>query len=346
MNVLINQKSKNVHSTDWSHPWIEYCKKNNIKHDVIDLFHVNNPMNLLKQYDCLLWHFGQYNYADMLEARSILYSAKQMGLKVFPDFNDAWHFDDKVAEMYLLQSINAPIPKSYVFYDINDFESWLQQEKTLLPMVGKLRTGSGSHNVKLLKNEQALKHYAKRMLDKGYNPAPNLIYKTTSNVRSSHNWATFKDKAKRIPEFLQVLGNAKKFPDERGYIYLQEFIPNDNYDMKVVVVGDKLSGVIRPVRSHDFRASGGGEVFFDHTFFTESIIKSAFAVTDALGTQCMGYDYVINNETKQAVIVEMSYGFSHAAIMSSKGYFDRECVLHDRALNAPFEILDNILRNT
>ena len=94
-------------------------------------------------------------------------------------------------------------------------------------------------------------------LGKGYDPAPSLLYKTTSNVRSSHDWKTFKAKAKRIPEFLRVLSSAKKFPNERGYVYLQEFVPNDGYDMKVVVVGDKLSGFYRPVRTHDFRASGG-----------------------------------------------------------------------------------------
>ena len=43
-----------------------------------------------------------------------------MGLKVFPDFNTSWHFDDKIAETYLLQSISAPIPQSYIFYNYED----------------------------------------------------------------------------------------------------------------------------------------------------------------------------------------------------------------------------------
>jgi len=342
MKVAIHQNKKKFdHSTSWSYVWINYCKENNIPYEIVDCYHTN-IINQLKDFDCLLWHFSNYSYSDMLFARSILYSAKQMGLKIFPDYNDAWHFDDKVAEMYALQAINAPIPKSFVFYDLLSFDNWLKT-KPILPIVGKLRTGSGSHNVKLLKTEYQLRQYAKRMLSKGYDPAPSLIYKTSSNIRSSHDWETFKKKFKRIPEFFRVLAGAKKFSNERGYVYLQEFIPNKGYDMKVVVVGNKLSGFVRPVRSHDFRASGCGEAFFDKQYFTKSIIKSAFEIADSLDTQCIGFDYVVNKETGEGLIVEISYGFSNLYVMSSKAYFDIDCNWHDEPLNAPEEILKNMI---
>lgn len=340
--AIISKKEIKQHSTSWVVPWEEYCQQNCIEYDLIDIMAVNS-IDVLKNYNVLLWHFGQYNYAEMLEARSILYCAKKMGLKVFPDFNESWHFDDKVAEMYALQAVNAPIPQSYVFYDWKTLSEWVEVKKPQFPLVGKLRTGSGSHNVKLLKSDRQLKKYARRMFGKGYNPAPSLIYKTTSNVRSSHDWATFKAKAKRIPEFLRVLAGAKKFPHEKGYVYLQEFIPNDGFDMKVVVVGDKLSGVYRPIRSHDFRASGGGECLYDKDLFTNDIIQSAFSVYDRLGFQCIGFDYVVDKRTGKGIIVEMSYGFSHTAVLGLGGYFDRNCQWHEEPLNAPQELLKNIL---
>jgi len=342
MKIAIHQnKALFDHSTSWSYLWIDYCEKNNISYEIVDCFR-SDIIEKLRNFDCLLWHFSNFSYSDMLFARSILYSAKQMGLKIFPDFNDAWHFDDKVAEMYALQAINAPVPESFVFYDLLSFENWLKT-KPLFPMVGKLRTGSGSQNVRLLKTKSQLRKYGKYMLARGYNPAPSLIYKTSSNIRSSHDLETFKKKFKRIPEFLSVLSSAKKFPNERGYIYLQKFIPNEGYDMKVVVVGEKLSGVVRPVRSRDFRASGGGETFFEKKYFKESIIKSAFRVADALKTQCIGFDYVVNKETGEGLIVEMSYGFSNTSIISSNGYFDRDCNWHNEPLAAPVELLKNML---
>ena len=343
MKVAIHRKiNEKLHSGSWTTDWEQFVLDNNIEYEFVDCFQ-SDIMEQLRNFDCLLWHFDQYNFTDMLAARSILYSAKSMGLSVFPDFNETWHFDDKVAEMYALQAINAPIPKSFVFYDLSSFDNWLKSKPTL-PIVGKLRTGSGSHNVNLLKSEYQLKKYAKRMLSKGYNPAPNLVYKTSSNIRSSHDWEAFKKKFKRIPEFLRVLSGAKKFSKEHGYVYLQEFIPNEGYDMKVVVVGDKLSGFVRPVRSNDFRASGGGECFFDKKYFTEPIIKSAFQAADVLNTQCIGFDYVVDKNTGEGLIVEMSYGFSNPYVMSSNGYFDRNCNWHDEPLNAPVELLKNMMK--
>lgn len=346
MRVLIHKPNisiDKIHSSNWMFPWIEYCDSNNIKYDTVDLFETDT-INVLRKYDVLLWHFGQYSYSDMLEARSILYCAEQMGLKTFPSFKDSWHFDDKIAEMYALQTVNAPIPNSKVFYNINYFKEWVNTNPEL-PVVAKLRTGSGSHNVKLIKTKSSLIKYAKKMFGKGYNPAPSLIYKTTSNIRSSHNRTTFLAKLKRVPEFLRTLKGAKKFPYEKGYVYLQEYIPNDGFDMKVVVVGDKCTGLHRPIRSHDFRASGGGTVLYDKTLFSDDIIKSAFATSDALGLQCVGFDYVVDKRTGKGVIVEMSYGFSHTAVMGMNGYFDRNCKWHDGAVNAPQELLENIIKN-
>lgn len=343
MKVAICRDSKAIaHSTSWVFPWEDYCNENGIEYGIIDLLRCN-AIEVLKQYDVLLWHFGQYRYAEMLEARSILYTAKKMGLKVFPDYEDAWHFDDKVAEMYVLQAIGAPIPKSSVFYDKDTVVTAVAKGDIVLPIVAKLRTGSGSHNVKLLKSEGELKRYASKMFSVGFNPAPSLFYKTTSNVRSAHSKEQFLTKLKRAPEFLRTLAGARQFPHEKNYVYLQEYIPNDGYDMKVVVVGDKCAFLVRPIRSHDFRASGGGEVFFDEKYFRKQIIESAFKVSDSLGCQCMGYDYVVNKETGEGVIVEMSYGFSHHAIIASGGYYDRDCTWHDEPLDAPKELLKNML---
>lgn len=343
MKVAIYKDSQGVtHSTNWANVWAEHCQENSIDFVFLDLFRCD-PIEELKGFQILLWHFDQYNHAEMLEARSILYSAKKMGLKVFPDYNDVWHFDDKIAEMYLLQSVNAPIPKSFVYYDIKSVKSAIAEGEITFPIVAKLRSGSGSHNVKLIKTKHSLLSYASIMFSKGINPTPSIFYKASSNIRSSHNKQQFLSKMMRIPEFLRTLSNARHFPREKDYVYLQEFIPNDGFDMKVVVVGDKCTFIVRPVRSHDFRASGGGEVFFDKRYFKKQIIESAFKVADALGSQCMGFDYVVNKDTGEGVIVEMSYGFSHQALMTPNGYYDRKLKWYDEPLNAPKDILKNLI---
>lgn len=342
--AIVHSKGAVMHTTSWVKPWTDYCEENRIEYEYVNLMG-RDAVAILKNFDALLWHFGQYDLKSMLFTRSILYTAKMMGLKVFPDFNESWHFDDKVAEMYALKAVDAPIPESSVYYYYPLLERDVESGKLTLPIVAKLRTGSGSHNVKLIKSKSQLLSYGRKMLlGKGLKAAPSLIYKATSNIRSAHNKSDFMNKFHRIPEFMRTLKGAKQFPREKRYVYLQEFIPNEGYDMKVVVVGDKCSGLIRPVRSHDFRASGGGEVFFDKKYFTPEIIRSAFATTDKLGMQCIGYDYVVNKETGEGKIVEMSYGFAHTAVMASGGYFDRDCVWHEGPLNAPAEIIQNMIK--
>lgn len=346
MRVLINlDLTRPVHTTNWSPRWKEYCREKGLDVDVFDLQKTEDAINRIKDYDIIFWHFNQYNLAEMLESRCILYAAKNMGIKTFPAYEEAWHFDDKVAEMYALQAVGAPIPHSEVYYDYELIKEAANSGRINFPIVAKLRTGSGSHNVKLIKNKRQLLRYARKMLlGNGFNPAPSLFYKASSNIRSSHNKATFMSKARRIPEFLRTLKGAKKFPNEKGYVYLQEFIPNDNYDMKVVVVNGKCAGFCRPVRSHDFRASGGGELNYDNSKLTREVITSAFQTAERLNLRCVGFDYVIDKRDNTPKIIEMSYGFLSSALTNVGGYYDKEYNWHDGGIVVEDEIVESILR--
>jgi glutathione synthase/RimK-type ligase-like ATP-grasp enzyme len=329
------------HSGSWSNEWMAYCKNNGISYEIVDCY-LPDIIERLKGFDCLLWHINNYVLQDMMIGRSILYSAKEMGLKIFPDYNTSWHFDDKISETYLLQTINAPIPNSRMFYLPEDCISWLDKD-AVFPLVAKLRCGSGSNNVTLLNTKNDAIKYTKRMFKDGFKAYPSIMLKTKSQFLSSGSWQVMKARLKRIPEFLVTLSRAKMFPKERGYVYFQEFIPNDGFDLKIVVIGDKLSFIGRYIRKGDFRASGGGDLFFDKSLVTKSIIATAFYTSDKLGFQCMGYDYVINSKTGKGIIVEISYGFSHTALLQAGGYFDRNGEWHDEPLNAPAEIIRNFL---
>lgn len=339
--ALLQDINIKLHSSNWFIPWEKYCKENNIEFSVINPYK-HNVIKELATFDVVLWHFSGYVYKDMLIAKDILFSAKKMGKRVFPDFDDCWHFDDKIAETYLLQSIDAPLPKSFMYYSFEDLKNALNTLS--FPIIAKLRNGSGSHNVKLIKDKSALEKYAQQMFSKGFNSSPSLLYKTSSNIKSSKSLKVFYNRAKRIPEFLKTLAAAKVFPNEKGYVYLQEFIPNNGFDLKVVVIGDKLSFIGRNIREGDFRASGGGDLFYDRKFITKNVIDSAFRTNDLLGFKCMGYDYVVNKETGEGIIIEISYGFSHEALLLANGYFDREANWHEKPLNAPVEIIQNILK--
>ena len=75
----------------------------------------------------------------------------------------------------------------------------------------------------------------------------------------------------------------------------------------------------------------------------DDIINFAFDISDELGFQCMGYDFIVDNNKKIGKIVEMSYGFSHTALMQAKGYWDRNEVWYEEPLNSPEEVIKNLL---
>lgn len=322
--------------------WVEYLEKNEIPYEIIDCYHYD-IVDQLDKYSALLWWYNNFVIPDLLEAQNILDIAEKKGLKVYPNHATGWYFDDKIAEMYALQAVRAPIPNSWVFYRLDDCLKWLR-DNAKYPLVAKLRNGSGSNNVKLIKDTGEAKKYAKRMFSKGFQPAPSLVYKTFSKIQSTHDWKTFLSRLKKVPDFLWVRRLAKQMPVEKGYCYFQEFTPNDGYDFKVAVVGDKLSYLIRRNRKGDFRASGGGEIFYDRSLVSEQIIHSAFAAADALEMQCVGFDYLIDSRTGEGKIIEMCFGFDQDAIWASGGYFDRDCVWHNEPLNTTVSVIEKLLR--
>jgi glutathione synthase/RimK-type ligase-like ATP-grasp enzyme len=344
MNIKIaicHNPRKVQHSGSWITPWIEYCEKNGFYYKLIDGLG-NDIITQLKDFDILLWHFSGYSYLEMLMTRSVIYSAEKMGLFVFPGFNCAWHFDDKIAETYLLQSVNASIPRSSIFYSYSDFKYFIENN-CRFPIVVKLRTGSGSHNVKLFNTKGEVIKYGRKMFGPGIKSSPDIFLKAKSNIVSTKNWRAFRNRFKRIPEFIRTFSRGKEFPREKGYVFLQEFVPNDGFDLKIVVVGDKLSYIGRHSRKNDFRASGSGDLFFDKLLVSNEIIESAFLISEKCGFQCMGYDYVVNKLTGESKIVEISYGFSHLALLQAGGYFNRNGDWFGEPLNAPEEVLKAII---
>lgn len=343
MRVAIHKNDEVfTHSGLWTAEWESHCLSNAIEYDVFDFFELG-ALNRIADYDCALWHFGNYSLQEMLFARSILSSMEGLGVRVFPDYATSWHFDDKVAQSFLLQSIDAPIPDWKLFVTERSCLQWLESEAKF-PIVAKLRNGSGSTNVRLLSSQSEARRYAQVMFRDGFSPAPNVGFKAASNMRSARNASIVLKRVKRVPEFFRTRAKARAFPREHGYVYVQSFVENSGFDLKVVVIGDKLSFIGRRVRKGEFRASGGGDLTFDHDLISQEVIDAAFRASDALDFQCMGYDFVIDSSTLAPKIVEISYGFSHSALLEAGGYFDRLGKWHSDPLNAPQMVMEQLLR--
>lgn len=330
-----------IHHSSWSFSsnWIEYCRKSNIEYKLVDCFN-SNIIEDLKDCDALLWHYSHAIYKDVLVAKKILFSMEQAGKLVFPNFNTCWHFDDKVSQKYLFEAKNIPHVPSYVFYDKNEALVWIKC--TDFPKVFKLKGGAGGANVKLVKSKKQAMKIVKRAFYKGFSQFNRFRYLSDRYKKFKNGQDSFLGIIKGVARLFIPTEYAKLQSREKGYVYFQDFIPNNNYDIRIVVIGDKAIGEKRFVRKDDFRASGSGLFSYDNIDI--KIVKSAFEAAKSLGLQSVAFDYIMDN-LNIPLIIEMSYGFGVKGISKAPGYWDSNLQWHQELVSPQEWIIEDLIED-
>ena len=92
---------------------------------------------------------------------------------------------------------------------------------------------------------------------------------------------------------------------------LQEFCQNNDGDLRVVVVGNRVMGFRRGNRPGDFRASGSGrKEYLEHLDF--ECVRLAHQISIQNDFESMSYDLVRNNDGRW-VVLEFSYTYGPGA---------------------------------
>jgi glutathione synthase/RimK-type ligase-like ATP-grasp enzyme len=269
--------------------WIQYCKDNQIPYKIVNCYSTD-IIQQLDDCDALMWHHNHGKFEDLLFSKKLLFALEHSGKKVFPDFATAWHFDDKIGQKYLFESIKAPLVPSYLFYNLNDAVAWIKQ--TSFPKVFKLSTGAGSYNVRLVKTEKEAISITKQAFKKGF-----INYNATLHR-------------------------------ERGYVYFQDFLPNNAFDIRIIVIGERAFAIKRLNRENDFRASGSGRIIYDKAEMPEICVKMSFEMTQRLHSQSAGYDFLFDKDNNP-LITEISYGFTIEVYDPCPGYWDKNMIWHE-----------------
>lgn len=326
-------------SGSFSDRWIEYCKNKNIEYIVVNAYD-NDIIEQVKDCDALMWHHHHADFKDVLTAKRILFALEHAGVKVFPDFNTGWHFDDKVAQKYLLEAIDAPLVPSFVFYDKQEAIQWAQQ--TSFPKVWKLKGGAGAKNVKLANNLSEATKFINKAFGKGFSQ-----FDRWGHFKERYNmWRNGKDTflgvIKGVGRLIIPTDFAKLQSRDKGYVYFQEFIPNNNSDTRVVVIGNRAVAEKRFVRKNDFRASGSGEYSYDNINLKS--ISLAIEISKTLKLQSVAFDFV-EDENLNPLIVEICYGFGTAGISKAPGYWDSDLNWHEGKFNPQDWMVEDLVNN-
>ncbi len=248
----------------------------------------------------------------------------QLGSRCFPDLNTCRHYDDKIKQYLLLKPLGFPMVKSYIFWDRKEALEWVKGAD--YPLIFKLRGGAGAQNVIMIKNRQQARKLVNRMFGRGIYPekffhAGSLRFRHFNLYRELHHIGGNLSRRSRgldISPFWRV---------HKNYILFQEFIPDNTFDTRVTIIGDRGFIFRRHTRPGDFRASGSGRIDYDLEKVDLRCMEMAFKISRELKFQSMAYDFLFTPEN-EPVFCEISYTFQSRAIFDCPGYCDHALNWH------------------
>lgn len=141
-----------------------------------------------------------------------------MGKKCYPSPFHMRLYEDKCLEAYISQIAGLPFATTYISQSKEDILQLLKNIK--YPLVSKIIPSSGSQGVELVHTVEKGCQIVKQAFSRSGRKTHMISYR------------------------------------QKNLVCFQEFIPNDGYDIRVIVVGNQIFGFYRKVPQGDFRASG------------------------------------------------------------------------------------------
>ena len=319
--------------------WVDYCTAQGIPFKPVNCFS-SGIIHDLKGCSALMWHWEHHDPQAALFARSLITAVERMGLRVFPDTATCAHFDDKLAQKYLLEALDAPLVPTHVFYDRKAAIDWTKAAR--FPLVWKLRGGAGSQNVRLVAQAATFRRLVARSFGRGWKP--DRLYALNERIRhfrAAPSAKSFVQIGRGLLRAIWPHPKHRRRPAERGYAYVQEFAPANPFDVRILVIGHRAFGFRRRVRPGDFRASGSGLLDHDHRQIPPDCIRIAFAVAGAMQAQSCAFDFVRHDG--QWKIIEISYAFA-ALYAACPGWWDRDLTFHREPVRPEVFIIEDLLR--
>ena len=303
---------KNGEKQSFSSRWAARAAETGVDVRTVNVF-ASDFFEQLAGCDGFMWRFGYSPMPRMFAKRLLPAIEHGMGIPVFPSFETAWHFEDKIAQSYLLHAACVPTPSTWVFCDRTSALDFCRS--ATYPLVLKLSSGYQSANVQLLNSFDDASYWIARLFGPGI-----------TGLRPPA--AAWRDALRRARGALRHLRGASAYEDleyselQHGYFYVQEFLPGNEYDVRVTVIGNRAFTFRRFNRPGDFRASGSGRIDWDpHQIDAESV-RLAFRVARRLQTQSLAVDLLQHEGRK--LLTEISYTYASWAVRDCPGHWVRQ----------------------
>lgn len=310
--------------TPYPDRWAEFVAKAGARVKWVNL-RLPDAIEQVRGCDGVMWHWEFMPHERQVGYR-ILHTIEQyLKMPVFPNHRTAWHYDDKIAQYYIFQAMGIPTPKTWIFWDHEPAREWAKS--TTYPKVFKLSTGASSFAVRIVETPDQVLSLIDLMFGPGaypdtlHNvpPASQFFPRNRQQLQDVlHRWKRVVRWA--VKDQLPDLPPRFWWQPEKNYVYFQEFLPNNDFDTRITVIGDRAFGFRRFNRPGDFRASGSGRIDHDPDQINLECVDLALNVSKMLGVQSMAYD-MLRDVRGNVVIGEMSYTYLDWVVEKCPGHW-------------------------
>jgi len=314
-NIAIIKTQESLIGKEYVNPkasWLRYerfCKNNELPYNFLDITR-SDWMEQVKKYDIIICHTESTPaYQDMIESK-IYILENLMGKFCFPSYHEVWQYENKNRANYLYDYYGLPKIPTYVTQ--NREEAYELIKEIGYPFITKTTIGAGSSGVKKI------------------------------NTRS--------EAVKLINSIFSKYGLKTQYPYQRqkDYFYIQKFVDDATFDLRIMLVGDMAFGYYRYPNKGDYRASGAGN--YEKKALPEDALKLAIEIRNKLKSRQMGVDLLYSNKDKKYYIIETSL-FNQIdtpeqlVIDGVPGYYDISDIDNIKFKEGRFWIQELILRD-
>lgn len=301
----------------------------------------DNLLEKIRSATAFVFRFNFYDDNKRLGFTLIDLIEKYLDVPCYPTANLAYSFDDKIRQMFLLELFNLPTIETKVFFDKDDAHEFL--ESASFPMIFKLKGGAGSMNVMLLKSKRDAKKYVETMFSKGIEPERSFLPGTLRR-----EYFDYRREAHRflgdIYRRFKGLDQSPVYNVEKNYFYVQKFLKDNAFDVRVTVINGKAFGYRRFNRDGDFRASGSGKIDYNNEEIPIECIEISHKLARKLDLVCVAIDFL--HDDGEYKIIEFSYTFISDYVATCPGYWTEDLVYHEGSYIPEYLQLSWLLQNT
>lgn len=271
----------------YSERWSELCLGVDVEPVLVDIFS-ENFMHKVSSCDAFMWRPSIKNRDKSVAVRLVPAIEYGMGMPCFFSSNMTRAYQDKVTQFFELAVAGISVPDTKIFWSKKEAYDFCKTAK--YPLVMKLSSGRGSGNVVLLKTFDDAKYYIEIMFGPG---AVNLGYRPASKGRM------FLRRGRVAYELIKgnyTLGPTEDNQLHHGYLYLQRFLPKNDFDTRITIVGNRACGFRRFNREGDFRASGSPNFDYNPEKIDIGAVKLAFKLAKKLKMPLVAVDILKEND--------------------------------------------------